>query len=388
MKQFLKNSRTGAAPHYRYTSILLLAVLLITSVVAPGQAQVQSAARSTLAVAAPSTVMQLVSSRALPNVLVARLASSEHPLRYSLDGGRTWRLIVTPWSESYQIAVAPRANGSVRILASALTDNRHLLYRTGDFGATWSEGQAFPGYWGGLIASPADPQRLYVSGDTGWYTLPGDGCFPFPCEAKDGYVYTSSDAGITWQRQITRSLAYFEAVVPSPVILTTAYVGDIARVQSMRWIELPSQKDLNFPIDRLALDPVDPAKLYGAVFDSTSWPTGTITIGKTSTNGGNDWLPWAETPPGCVHLMAHPTKSGYLYLRCAQGLYRSIDSGQHWQLLSPIKGDLLVPNYGSPGQLLWAREDGLWASNDDGNRWDQLIADWVLYQVYLPGIIR
>ncbi len=145
MKQFLKSSRTGATPHYRYTSILLLAVLLITFVVAPGQAQVQSATRSTPAVAERTTVMQLVSSRALPNVLVARLASSERPLRYSLDGGRTWRPIATPWSESYEIAIAPRSNGSVRILASTLTNNRHLLYRTGDFGATWSEGQAFPG---------------------------------------------------------------------------------------------------------------------------------------------------------------------------------------------------------------------------------------------------
>jgi hypothetical protein len=392
MKHFLNGSLAGATPHYRWINMLILAVLLIAPVAVSGQAEAQSATRSAPAPnpdrpetvsAARSTVIQLATSRALPNVLVANLTSSDNPLRYSLDNGRTWQHIATPSDQPINnIAVAPRSDGSVRILVTTGSGYDFKVYRTGDFGATWAD-QPFPSTNQNEFAvSPADSRQLYVTVE-GWYGTPG--CFPFPaCDTYVAFLYTSSDAGVTWIPILSREYTNFGQITASPIVSTTAYI----HTYDEKWIESPNDTDLQFPIDTLALDPVDPARMYGVALGSTASPTATISIGKTSVDGGKNWLPWPKTPSGCVQLMAHPRKSGLLYLRCSQGLYRSIDSGQHWRQLSPIQGDLLAPNYGSPGHLLWARADGLWASNDDGNRWKQLTTGWGFYQVYLPVVVR
>jgi len=259
------------------------------------------------------------------------------------------------------------------------------LYRSGDLGVTWSK-EPFPAYYAGYIteltASPANPQRLYLAAQSEW-VITNPWCFPLPCDTYYSYVYTSDDAGVTWHEGLTREMQSLGPVVPSPVLPARAYVGNQGS-----WIELDTGRRLDFPIDTLALDGVDPARMYGAVYTYTQSLSLTFSEGKTSINGGSTWTSWPSLPSDCLELLVHPTKSGLLYLRCASGLYRSTDLGDNWEQISTVSGGLIAPNYAVPGQLLWAREDGLWTSSDDGTHWTPLTSGWELHEVYLPLTVR
>lgn len=141
-----------------------------------------------------------------------------------------------------------------------------------------------------------------------------------------------------------------------------------------------------FPVNVLALDAQDPNRLVGFTYAYTGTTPLAADGGQTSTDGGATWTPWPAIPAGCTQLMVHPTQSGMLYLRCQAGLFRSLDLGQSWHMLSDQPGDLLAPDYGHPGQLLWARPDGLWVSRDDGLTWEKLTGPWLLYRHFLPAL--
>jgi hypothetical protein len=386
MKLFMDRPLAGSDVPYRWSTILLLFILFIAPLTAPGQTEARNAthvspapSRSHVAVATAdrSVVVRIVTSPALPNVIVLNLGSLDGPLRYSRDSGYTWHSL-TPPQPLPGIAIAPRPDGSVRILGAGGVNDLTAIYRTGDFGASWSEQVIIGLFADTLIASPAEPARLYMSGN-----VVEMGCFPFICAQYYSDVYMSNDAGVSWASILSSEAEEYAQIVSSPVVSTTAYVYE---KRLANWVELPYGRHLEFPVDTLALDAVDPARMYGAVFDVTS--PATISAGKTSSNGGDIWSLWPTTPSGCIQLMAHPTKSGFLYLRCGQGLYRSVDAGQHWKQISPMKGDLLAPNYGIPGQLLWAREDGFWASNDDGSSWFQLSDGMYNQRMYLPCVMQ
>src|SRR5690606_28089187 len=109
--------------------------------------------------------------------------------------------------------------------------------------------------------------------------------------------------------------------------------------------------------------------------------------GKRSENGGEQWVNWAQQPCNLGHpdtghnvlqLVAHPTQTQVLFLRCDQGLYRSDNGGDSWTELASTPGHLLAPDYGTPGRILWGKDDGLWASTDNGATWQHLMPNYAL----------
>lgn len=326
-------------------------------------------------------IEQIVTSTALPNVIVVSFESQDAPIppSYSLDGGYTWQfLATTPWEmKPMELALAPRPDPQpVRVLALQM-GLPSILYRTGDFGAVW----ASQGFLGGqlgwaysLIASPANPQHLYLSASTIWYGDP---------ETMDSFVYMTEDSGVTWTDILSTSLLAYGTIALSPVDPTKAYVE-----LASGWVELETRTYRDFPVDTLVLDGHDPLRMYGLVMDYTNPYSPTVSGGQTSLTGGDTWSPWPSLPKNCKQLMAHPTKEGILYLRCQKGLFKSSDSGDQWKQISPLAGDLLAPNYGNPGQILWARPDGLWASDNDGANWFLLDSGRNLHQIYLPSIFH
>ena len=107
---------------------------------------------------------------------------------YSLDGGLSWQKVMTaPWefpnlfktqAQKISVALSPRPGEAipVRLITAAsawMNGPFHGdLYRSGDYGSTWAQldfYQTFPApsarwpeLYFDLIASPVDPNRLYL----------------------------------------------------------------------------------------------------------------------------------------------------------------------------------------------------------------------------------
>jgi hypothetical protein len=60
--------------------------------------------------------------------------------------------------------------------------------------------------------------------------------------------------------------------------------------------------------------------------------------------------------------------------------------------LSNHPGSMLAPDYGVPGRLLWAKDNELWASTDEGNSWQVLMTNYASASaqaqipLYLPSV--
>jgi len=321
-------------------------------------------------------VSSIASSSALPDALFVAFGSTSTPL-YSLNGGITWQPVhSTPWADSTNaplgVAVAPRHNlaAPVRLIvaASSSAQSRVGLYRTGDNGQTWTKISLphpsqcnEPDEFTNLVASPADPSRLYV------IKTCYDSFDPFYSFAFAG-VYTSGDDGITWQAIKPDADGVWPGLVPSPVSGERVYLMD----GSGNWHQSDNSGQTwtprDFPVSLLALDAQNPDYLHGASGD----------VGRRSVDGGDTWSDWAEQP--CLttddgkQLLAHPTLTNVLLMRCGSGLFHSSNGGDHWTKLSSWHGQWIGADYGNPGRILWARDDGLWASGDEGATWTKAAA--------------
>ena len=377
--------------------VLILVLLFVSLSPVPGKAA--------SVVSAPS-ITHIATSPDLPDVIVfsQKDGSGQSWLYYTLDGGKHWHPARTmPVNDAiskygeFGLAIAPR--GDTQYPVRFLIVNGSLLNRSGDFGATWLE-QEFPftSSHHNIAVSPVDGQRLYMGGTT----LTPDAqpvCDLIPCsDPIYGFVYTSRDAGVNWMKA-TEGFAWamFDPLVVSPNKAFEFYAANSPVDASDYWYR---QSDGAWKrwlgVRELVLDAVDSGNLYGASY----WITGTLTStqvltqGQTSTDGGLTWKHWASMPPGnCTQLLAHPTDSGKLYLLCDGGLYRSINIGKTWELRASAPSspatDLLVPDYGNPGRILWARSDGLWGSKDTDTSWRQLAAvQPPLQRIFLPVTIR
>jgi hypothetical protein len=263
----------------------------------------------------------------------------------------------------------------VRILVA----NGRTIYRTGDYGQSWAQilldhsGDCVSDYFGDIVVSPADPNRLYLTQICDWFGIYGD-------SGTDYRVLMSTDAGLTWTYPSPR---YAHTPVPSPVLPQRVYIKDaLAGV----WLQTDDSGTTwitkTFPVNVLALDAQNDSYLYGLAGN----------VGQRSQNAGESWLPWPTQPCGAYsQLVAHPTLPNILWVRCGDDIYRSVNSGDSWQPL-PAFGNMVGNDYGHAGRIFLSRPDGLWASIDSGTTWTHLTVDftsprlvgWQWYQAASP----
>ena len=159
----------------------------------------------------------------------------------------------------------------------------------------------------------------------------------------------------------------YSAIVPSPSLAARVYMYRTG--YAFAWMQSDNaggswRFQWDFPF-YLAIDAQDPAQLYSI-------------DGGRSDDGGVTWIPWVDPPCSFSQLLVHPTKSRLLLAHCNQGLYRSGDAGVVWEQTSALHEGWLAPDYGVPGRLIWVREDQLWVSCDDGDRWAPIATGCVL----------
>jgi photosystem II stability/assembly factor-like uncharacterized protein len=109
-------------------------------------------------------------------------------------------------------------------------------------------------------------------------------------------------------------------------------------------------------------------------------------------DGGATWTPWPQQPcpTSFIQLLTLPNREDTLVMLCEQGIYRSTNGGQTWQLASTLQGTGLAADYGNAGRALLAGSRGLWESRDEGTTWQRLnTATFAAKpQAYLPLLVH
>lgn len=224
------------------------------------------------------------------------------------------------------------------------------VWKTTDGGARWRN--VSDGYFGGSIGAVAvatwDPNVIYVGG--GEKTVRGN-------VSHGGGVWKSTDAGQSWTHK-----------------------------------GLPDSRH----IPRIRIHPRNPDHVYAAVLGHLAAPNPERGVYR-SLDGGDTWarILHVSDEVGAVDLAMDPTNPRVLYATFwrvkrtpwslesggeGSGLYKSTDSGDHWQALSDNPG-LPVPPLGISGitvsptnpqnlyAIIEAEEGGVFRSTDGGETW-------------------
>ena len=356
--------------------------------------------------ARPGSDLTLATASTRPDAILAARMGSFSPL-YTLDGGQSWHTFATKPTDNFQdvrsIAVTPKegAEQSVRFLLAPNGSPPYPtigIFRSADEGASWAnfnppadpqcdEDQV--NMVEELVSSAADPLRLYllVRCTKALPTIE-------PIYLSYYTLYTSSDGGVSWQAV---TMPYLEngssqrafagdSLQPSPADPARLYANLQIDVHTNVWRRSDNAGQSwiteTFTTTALALDWTDAAKLY-RVEDQAGSNVFRYT-GKRSSDTGTSWEDWPQQPcrTSFLQLLTLPTADTLLML-CNQGLYRSSDRGDSWELLTEDTGGQLSVHKGDQDLVLWAREAELYGSRDQGTTWQDL-GGW--QDAYLPNI--
>jgi len=196
------------------------------------------------------------------------------------------------------------------------------IFRSQDHGAHWQETAAGPNQlMQGLMAysltyNPLNPQRLYVL--TQIAVVPHPGVLG---------LYTSDDAGKTWQMSITTA-----SVTSSSIYF--AHAGNDS-----------------------------PSQVY--IYLTNLGPNGL----KVSTDNGAHFAQAGSQLPfgSLLGMLPIPGKPGHLLVYGNEGTASTSDDGQHWQVLKDIQDSIFEMTTAGAGQPIYARgEAGIYASHNGG----------------------
>ena len=320
---------------------------------------------------------------------------------WSADGGKAWWPLPLPPDLSFWSVIGLTSRADPAQPVRFLIGDGRTLYRSGDFGLTWTESfsqtaeNGEEGCGMDLQVSQAQPQLLYLSAECRYFPLLRSS------SPNDSYkAYVSEDGGVSW-----RELRVFpQNFVPSPAAPNRVYGGYALDFYSDdrggSWQPLPSSWDM----DNAILDRVEPDTIYGdqITYETISGTTYYKLLQKTSFDNGVTWRDWASDP--CAQPDAHgPTfyvpfiSSGrhQLWVGCddtddphySDELFYSDDAGDTWRAMGEIP---VAVDYGHQGHVLMLNDQGLWRSVDGGD-WTLVTADFAApprKPLYLPAILR
>ncbi|HEX6902154.1 MAG TPA: hypothetical protein VF789_20730 [Thermoanaerobaculia bacterium] len=254
------------------------------------------------------------------------LSTGEKLFRSATGGIRWQRQQPLLNGQVMDVAVPPLAPLSAYVLFYSYGSGTAEVWWTPDRGLSWTR----TGSAGGLNpknrlwADPADPEVLWAD--------------------SRGSLYRSPDAGATWEYQdVTDEVALgdlkFAPSRPSTVYLAgvrAASDGSVRRAGVLRsddggvhWTRADAGLDAP-PVTALAVDPVDPRRVYAATRDSLNplgdglWVTG---------DGGATWARAGEELRGlAIEAVAASPVAGVVWASTEDGrLFRSGDGGATWE---------------------------------------------------------
>ena len=289
-------------------------------------------------------------SRALAH---ARLIRARMIAMSGLDAAGTWQLR-GPLNVGGRVAdIAGDPVDANKFYVGAASGG---VWKTTDGGATFTP--IFDGRGslstGALAVDPRDSNVLYVG--TG-EASPGGGSVTYP---GDG-VWKTSDGGATWQHLGLVQTVAIGRIVIDPVHPDTVFVAAMGNLFSRNvdrgvyrsqdagqtWTKVLFVSDIAGAVD-LAIDPVDPSRVYAATWERIRFPSERIYGGPgsgvwLSTDGGTTWarlaggLPAPETEPSRIGIAIAPSSPSTIYAvyyrkadTSLEAVFRSTDGGATW----------------------------------------------------------
>jgi photosystem II stability/assembly factor-like uncharacterized protein len=349
----------------------------------------------------------------------------------STDGGITWRALEDSGLPAHPgrigLAISPSQPQRVFALVDA-TDGG--LYRSDDGGVKWRRVSADPRIWrrgwyfGSVTIDPTNAEAVYICNTALYRSLDGGTTFEPIKGAPGGDDYhqlwidpnepqrrilgvdqgalVTLDGGATWSSWFNQPTGQFYHVITDNRFPYWVYgaqqdsgaAGIPSRTDSIDGINLTQFRETTAggESDNLAPDPDDPEVIFGGRVDKVDLRTGqTQNIDPTLAHPDLYRRTWT------LPLVFSSVGSHALYF-ANQRIFRSIDRGAHWQIISPdlsrpapkIPATLDPPTiaddeHGSSRRgvvyalgpspiderLLWAgTDDGLlWRSADQGAHW-------------------
>ena len=235
------------------------------------------------------------------------------------------------------------------------------LYRSNDFGRSWSVASTTsvasaaltPDSFLPFGSDPLDPSRLYAMHEREY-----DCGFPRP---DCGYTAAigmaqSPDGGSSWGATglpLLSSSFYFSPAGPTPAAPTTLFVSRFDGVLASRdrgatWSAFAPV--LETPLQWARPDPVQADVLYGHRY-FIRYDTHYLLV--QSQDGGSSWRTIFDSLYHQPQLTIDPVRSRILWITEREGLYRSGDRGDTWQLV-PYPVSNVIPNNQDPGASLFA----------------------------------